>query len=260
MQHSRKLTHTFLLVLMHSHSFLSNDSKGKISSVQSKGKSYTIKPEQLARRWRTSLECAARTLNKMEQRALRDWTRVHGDRRFRPTQLQLRYPRVNCEIYCDIKFGPCKSLEGNTCLAVYATRFQWAKAYPLTEERNVHHSLSHLFRDIGFPNALIPDSATSLTRGEFKKVASKAQVPIYPLEPFNPNQFTAEGMIRYSLIPEIHDWEEYSEVIMGSGLYILPRNQKSHGPWPSNAERGVWNDHHTRLHGRYLTLVGFFDV
>ena len=111
------------------------------------------------------------------------------------------------------------------------------KAYPLTEERNVHHSLSHLFRNIGFPNALIPDSATSLTRGVFKKVASKAQVPIYPLEPFNPNQSTAEDMIRegrfYSLIPEIHDWEEYPEVIMGSGLYILLRNQKSHGPWPS---------------------------
>jgi len=175
---------------------LSNDHKGKISNVQSKGKSYMIKPEQLARRWRTSLECAPRTLNKTEQRALRDWTRVHGDGRFRPTQVQLRYPRVNCEIYCDIKFGPCRSLEGNTCLPVYATRFQWAKAYPLTEERNVHHSLSHLFRDVGFPNALIPDSATSLTRGKFKKVASKAQVPIYPLEPFNPNQSTAEDMIR----------------------------------------------------------------
>jgi len=175
---------------------LSNDYKGKISSVGSKGKSYMIKPEQLARLWRTNLECAARTLNKTEQRALRDWTRVHGYRRFRPTQLQLRYPRGNCEIYCDIKFGPCRSLEGNTCLAVYATRFQWAKANPLTEERNVHHSLSYLFRDVGFPNALIPDSAISLTRGDFKKVASKAQVPIYPLELFNPNQSTAEDMIR----------------------------------------------------------------
>ena len=82
---------------------ISNDHKGKISSVRSKGKSYMIKPEQLARRWRTSLECAARTLNKTEKRALRDWTRVHGDRRFRTTQLQLRYPRVNCDIYCDIK-------------------------------------------------------------------------------------------------------------------------------------------------------------
>ena len=62
--------------------------------------------EQLARRWGTSLECATRTLNKTEQRALRDWTRVQGDRRFRPTQLQLRYPRINCVMYCDVKYGP----------------------------------------------------------------------------------------------------------------------------------------------------------
>jgi len=171
--------------------FLSNDSKGKISSVSSKGKSYNIKPEQFARRWRTSLECATRTIDKTEQRALPDWTRVQGDRRFRPTQMQLRYPRINCEIYCDVKFGPCKSLEGNTCLAIYATRFQWAKAYPLSEERHIHQSLSYLFRDVGFPSALIPDGASSLTKGEFKRVANKAQAPIYPLEPFNPNQSTA---------------------------------------------------------------------
>ena len=106
----------------------------KVCSVKTSGKSYLIKPEQLARRWRTSLECATRTLNKTEQRTLRDWTRVQGDRRFRPTQLQLRYPRINCVMYCDVKYGPCKSLEGNTCVTVYATKFQWAKASVLRRE------------------------------------------------------------------------------------------------------------------------------
>ena len=69
---------------------LLSDMKGKISSVRTDGKSYIIKPEQLARRWRTSLDCATRTSNKTEQRALRDWSKVHGDRHFRPTQIQLR--------------------------------------------------------------------------------------------------------------------------------------------------------------------------
>jgi len=135
----------------------------KVCGVKTSEKSYLIKPGQLARRWRTSLECATRTLNKTEQRALRNWTRVQGDRRFRPTYLQLRYPRINCVMYCDVKYGPCKSLEGNTCLAVYATKFQWAKAYPLSEEKYVSHSLTNLFRDVGFPAAIIPDSAASLT-------------------------------------------------------------------------------------------------
>ena len=68
-------------------------------------------------------------------------------------------------------------------MTVYATKFQWAKAYPFSEEKYVSHSLTNLFRDVGFPAAIIPDSATSLTKGEFKKVAGRAQVPIYPLEP-----------------------------------------------------------------------------
>ena len=168
----------------------------KVCGVKTSGKSYLIKPEQLARRWRTSLECATRTLKKTEQRALRDWTRVQGDRRFRPTQLQLRYPRINCIMYCDVKYGPCRSLEGNTCLVVYATKFQWAKAYPLSQEKYVSNSLTNLFRDVGFPSAIVPDNAASLTKGEFKKIAGRAQVPIYPLEPYNPNQSTAEDMIR----------------------------------------------------------------
>ena len=168
----------------------------KVCGVKTSGKSYLIKPEQLARRWRTSLECATRTLKKTEQRALRDWTRVQGDRRFRPTQLQLRYPRINCVMYCDVKYGPCRSLEGNTCLVVYATKFQWAKAYPLSQENYVSNSLTNLFRDVGFPSAIVPDNAASLTKGEFKKIAGRAQVPIYPLEPYNPNQSTAEDMIR----------------------------------------------------------------
>jgi len=175
---------------------LSNESKGKISSVSSKGKTYNIKPEQLTRRWRTSLECARRTIDKTEQRALRDWTRVQGDRRFRPTQMQLRYPRLKSEVFCDIKFGPCKSFEGNTCLAVYATKFQWARAYPLSKERDAHHSLSHFFRDFGLPEILIFDSALSLTQGEYKRTASKAQVPIKEIEPFHPNQNLAEDTFR----------------------------------------------------------------
>ena len=42
----------------------------KVCGVKTSGKSYLINPEQLARRWRTSLECATRPLNKTEQRAL----------------------------------------------------------------------------------------------------------------------------------------------------------------------------------------------
>jgi len=53
----------------------------------------------------------------------------------------------------------------------------------LKEESDVHESLKHVFRDVGFPKALRPDDAQSLTNGEFRRVANKGQVPIHFIEP-----------------------------------------------------------------------------
>jgi len=66
----------------------------------------------------------------------------------------------------------------------------------LEAEREIHTSLSKLFRQFGFPKALIPDHAKSLTQGDFRKTANKVQVPIFPLEPYQPNQNLAEDTIR----------------------------------------------------------------
>jgi hypothetical protein len=167
-----------------------------IRSMKTSGKSYLIKPDQLARRWRISIECARRTLEKTTQRAVRDWSVVQGSRRFRPVQYQLEYPRLKTNVYVDVKFGPCKSAEGNTCVAVYATPVQWARAYPLNKESDVHTSLTQLFRQFGFPQCLIPDDAKSLTQGKFREVANKGQVPIHPIEPHHPNQALTEDTIR----------------------------------------------------------------
>ncbi|CAJ1928380.1 unnamed protein product [Cylindrotheca closterium] len=166
-----------------------------INGVKTDGKSYLVKPEQLARRWRISLECARRTLKKTTQRALRDWTKVEGSRRFRPTQFQLEYPRLRADIWADVKQGPCVSAEGNKYIAVYAAACQWARGYALKKESEVSNSLKELFRDIGFPRVLRPDDAQSLTAGEFRRVANKAQVPIHPSEPYNPDQNLAEDCI-----------------------------------------------------------------
>ena len=167
-----------------------------LAAVQTSGKNSLIKPDQLARRWRCSIECARRTLAKTTQRAVRDWTNVTGSRRFRPTQFQLEYPRIRCDVHVDVKKGPCKSVDGNTYVAVYATSFQWARAYGLRNESEVSNSLKNLFRDFGFPRVLRPDHAESLIAGEFRRVANKAQVPIHPHEPYRPDQNLAEDCIR----------------------------------------------------------------
>ncbi|CAJ1933483.1 unnamed protein product [Cylindrotheca closterium] len=139
-----------------------------INGVKTDGKSYLVKPEQLAQRWRISLECACRTLKKTTQRALRDWTKVKGSRRFRPTQFQLEYPRLRADIWANIKQGPCVSAEGNKYVAVYAAACQWARGYALKKESEVSNLLKEVFRDIGSPRVLRPDDAQSLTAGEFQ--------------------------------------------------------------------------------------------
>lgn len=167
-----------------------------ISGIQTSGKNSIVKPDQLARRWRCSIDCARRTLQKTTQRAVRDWSSVTGARRFRPTQFQLEYPRIRADVHVDVKKGPCKSIDGNTCVAVYATSFQWARAYGLKTESQVSESLKNLFRDFGFPRVLRPDHAESLTAGEFRRIANKGQVPIRPHEPYRPDQNLAEDTIR----------------------------------------------------------------
>ena len=46
--------------------------------------------------------------------------------RFRPTQLQLEYPRLRTDVHVDVKKGPCRSIDGNTNVVVYAPPFAWA--------------------------------------------------------------------------------------------------------------------------------------
>jgi len=105
-------------------------------------------------------------------------------------------PRLRLDIWADVKKGPCKSVEGNLYVAVYAAACQLACAYPLKREQDVSDSLKWLFRHVGFLKVLCPDDAQSLTGGEFKRIANKAQVPIHPSEPHNPNQNLAEDCIR----------------------------------------------------------------
>ncbi|CAJ1970522.1 unnamed protein product [Cylindrotheca closterium] len=96
-------------------------------------------------------------------------------------------------------FAPLNSnlnILGNKYVAVYAAACQWARGYALKKESEVSNSLKELFRDIGFPRVLRPDDAQSLTAGEFRRVANKAQVPIHPSEPYNPDQNLAEDCIR----------------------------------------------------------------
>jgi hypothetical protein len=178
------------------HESFSRISSLGIGAIASDNKRPIIRPDQLARRWRCSLETATRTLQKTTQRAVRDYTNIIGGRKLRASHYQLRYPRLRCELYTDTYFGPCKSLEGNTCCQVYAAKVQWGRAFPMKRKEDAHLTQDKLFRLIGFPLALIPDNAKELVQGRFLRNAQKAQVAVLPLEPYMHNLNFAEDFIR----------------------------------------------------------------
>ena len=65
-----------------------------ISGVKSSNKAYLLQPDQLARRWRISLECARRTTAKTSQRALRDWTKCYWIQTFPSDATAVGIPSV----------------------------------------------------------------------------------------------------------------------------------------------------------------------
>ena len=158
-----------------------------------------VGPEDLARRWGIGIETARKTLDKTTQLAVRNFTESMGGRRLKPIHYQLKYQRLRCDMYVDVYMGKCKSLRGNTCATVYCTPYHWIRFDPMPERKDAHKTLDSLFQNVGIPSALIPDNARELIKGEFKRKATRASCPIYPIEPYTPNANICEDGIRETL-------------------------------------------------------------
>lgn len=172
------------------------DRQQSVSAITSKNRKSYVTPEALAKRWSIGIETAKKTLKRTTQRAIRDFSTVSGTRRLKPYAYQLRYPRLNTEMYCDVLIGTCVSLLGNKYAAVYCTPFHWICVDPIEKKSDAHYTLDTLFRRVGVPHTLIPDNAGELTAGEFKRKAMRAQSAIRPIEAHTPNSNLAEDGIR----------------------------------------------------------------
>ena len=173
-----------------------DDSEQSVSAITTKNRKAYVTPEALAKRWSIGIETARNTLKRTTQRAIRDFSTVSGTRRLKPFAYQLRYPRLNTEMYCDILVGTCVSLMGNKYAAVYCTPFHWICVDPIEKKSDAHYTLDNLFRRVGVPHTLIPDNAGELTAGDFRRKAMKAQSAIRPIEAHTPNANLAEDGIR----------------------------------------------------------------
>ena len=155
-----------------------------------------ILPEDLARRWNIGIETAKKTLERTTQLAIRDFSKTAGGRRLKPYAYQLKYPRLNVEMYTDTLVGRCKSLMGNNYAQVYVTPFHWIAVDPMEKKSDAHYTLDALFKRVGVPRVIIPDNAKELTEGWFRKKALRVGAAIHPIEAHTPNANLAEHGIR----------------------------------------------------------------
>ena len=167
-----------------------------LSAIQSKNKKGYVTPEVLSKRWKIGLETARRTLEKTTQMAVRDFTNKSGSRRLKPFHYQLKYPRLNVEMFTDTFIARMKSLMGNTCAQIYATSFHWVGVWPMKSKSEAHFTLDQLFSRVGVPRVIIPDNAKEMTQGQFRAKALRAQSTIHPIEAYTPNLNIAEDAIR----------------------------------------------------------------
>ena len=154
-----------------------------IASIKT-SKEHRLTSDILAKRWGISQQQAQRTLQSTTQRGIRTVLHPTLSRRFRSNDRQLRYRRIQQELYTDTMFASNKSSRGNTCAQIFCARNGWCRAYPLRTKGDAHHALSTLFRNEGVPPTLIMDGANEQVKGNFRKKLQQVDCRVRQVEPY----------------------------------------------------------------------------
>ena len=171
-------------------------SKVLASAKSTKQRAGFVDAQQLAKNWKIGVDAAKRTVEATTQLAVRDFSTVSGGRRLKPAHWVLKRKRIQADVYTDTLYGRCKSLRGNTHAQIFATPFQFVRAFPMASKGDAHYALDDFFDQVGVPQVMIPDGAKEMTQGDFVKKCRKAQCPMHPVEAYTPNLNAAEGTIR----------------------------------------------------------------
>ena len=163
-------------------------------STTTSGRGFKVSKEELARRWHTSLNVAARTLTSTTQDGLRY---VDGplERRLKTSQAHLRFPTLNCTIYTDTLFSKKRSVRGFTCAQLFTDGRKFFRIYPLVSKADAHHALSQFIQDVGIPKNVLVDFAPEERVGEWGRIIKHYHIKLRTTEPKSPWQNRAEAGI-----------------------------------------------------------------
>ena len=104
-------------------------------------------------------------------------------------------------MFTDTLKSSVESKNQNTHAQVYCTDYGWTRAYPMKAEREAHHTLSLLFKDVGVPNQMVMDGAKTQTLGEFRRKARDANCRVKQTEPYSPFLYKLIFRILYLFLP-----------------------------------------------------------
>jgi hypothetical protein len=124
-----------------------------------------IHPEEISKRWVTSVEAARITLEEaFTQRAVHNVPGTLG-RRFKISQQQLNHKQLTTNFYSNTLFPRVTSLRGNTCAQLFFTSDGYAKVYPMKLKSEAGSKLNELCSNVGIPSRLFTDNDGEETDG-----------------------------------------------------------------------------------------------
>ena len=100
---------------------------------------------------------AKKTLKVITQRGIRTALYPTLDRCFKTNDKILRYSRLNINMYTDTMFASKISFRQNTCRQIYTNDLDFTRFYPMKDRKQMHQTLSKIFREEGVTTNLIVD-------------------------------------------------------------------------------------------------------
>lgn len=166
-----------------------------VSSITSDTRHSSISPDNLASKWKVSLETARNTLHATTQHAVRS-AQHPLRRRYRTDLLLARYRRLNAVFYSDTMFSKYKSLRGYKTAQIFANEHM-VQLYPMTSKSHAGEALQNFIDDVGVPNKIVVDGAQEQvgSNSEFAKTCRKVKSKLGQTEPYTPRQNRCEYYI-----------------------------------------------------------------
>ena len=165
-------------------------------SLTSSKKRSGITPEALVQNWGIGLEAAKRTVEATTQRGIRTVANASLSRRFRTNDRQLRYRRINTDVFTDTMQSSVISKRKNKYCQLFSAPFGWARAFPMQKKSDAHEGLSTLFKRDGVPNNLIMDGSKEQTLAKFRTKCRESDCHVKQVEPHSPWSNSCEGTIK----------------------------------------------------------------